>query len=94
MRVALDSKTKARGLSPRTGGQTMVITKYVKVSHSLIAVGAVGIRIPLYLAQQMKGGAHPSPFAALSFPDSKKVPNYCWFKVVIITNLEQKQKSA
>ena len=26
----------------------------------------------------MKGGAHPSPFAALSFPDSKKVPIYCW----------------
>ena len=26
----------------------------------------------------MKGGAHPSPFVALSFPDSKKVPIYCW----------------
>ena len=26
----------------------------------------------------MKGGAHPSPFAALSFPNSKKVPIYCW----------------
>ena len=25
----------------------------------------------------MKGGAHPSPFAALSFPNSKKVPIYC-----------------
>ena len=30
----------------------------VKVSHSLIAVRAVGVRV------------HPSPFAALSFPDS------------------------
>ena len=26
----------------------------------------------------MKGGAHPSPLAALSFPNSKKVPIYCW----------------
>ena len=26
----------------------------------------------------MKGGAHPSPFAALSFPNSKKVPIYWW----------------
>ena len=26
----------------------------------------------------MKGGAHPSPFAALSFPNSEKVPIYCW----------------
>ena len=26
----------------------------------------------------MKGGAHPSPFAAVSFPNSKKVPIYCW----------------
>ena len=26
----------------------------------------------------MKGGAHPSPFTALAFPDSKKVPIYCW----------------
>ena len=26
----------------------------------------------------MKGGAHPSPFAAFSFPNSKKVPIYCW----------------
>ena len=43
-----------------------------KVSHSLIAVGAVGVRVPLYL------GAHPSSFAALSFPNSKKVPIYGW----------------
>ena len=26
----------------------------------------------------MKGGAYPSPFAALYFPDSKMVPFYCW----------------
>ena len=26
----------------------------------------------------MKGRAHPSPFADLSFPNSKKVPIYCW----------------
>ena len=26
----------------------------------------------------MKGGAHFSPFAALSFPSSKKVHIYCW----------------
>ena len=26
----------------------------------------------------MKGGAHPSPFAALAFPNSKKVPIHCW----------------
>ena len=47
----------------------------VKVSHSLIAVGAVGVKSPtVSWAQLMKGGAHPSPFAALSFPNSKKVP--------------------
>ena len=26
----------------------------------------------------MKGGAHLSPFAALSFSVSKKAPTYCW----------------
>ena len=26
----------------------------------------------------MNGAAHPSTFAALSFPDSKKEPLYCW----------------
>ena len=29
----------------------------------------------------MKGGAHPSPFAALSFPDLNEVPSYFWDKV-------------
>ena len=28
--------------------------------------------------QLMKGGAHPFPSAALSFPNSKKIPIYCW----------------
>ena len=43
----------------------------VKVSHCLIAVEAVGVR-EAYLSwvQQLKSGAHPSSFAALSFPDS------------------------
>ena len=51
----------------------------VKVSHSLMAIGAVGVRVPTVTwAQLMKGGAHPSPFAALSFPNSKKVPIFCW----------------
>ena len=45
----------------------------IKVSHSLIAVGTLG----LSWAQQMKDKAHLSPFAALSFSDSKKVPIYC-----------------
>ena len=27
---------------------------------------------------QKKGGAHPAPFAASFFPDSKKLPIYCW----------------
>ena len=35
-------RAKARGLSPRKKVK-------VKVSHSLIAVGAVGVRVPLYL---------------------------------------------
>ena len=26
----------------------------------------------------MKGGAHPSSFTALSFPNSRKVPIFCW----------------
>ena len=50
----------------------------LKVFRSLIAVEAVGVRVPLSLGQLMKGGAHPSPSAALAFPNSKKVPIYCW----------------
>ena len=49
----------------------------VKVCHSLIAVGAVGVRVhTVSLAQLMKGRAHPFPFAALSFPNLKKVSIY------------------
>ena len=40
----------------------------VKIFHSLNAVGA----------QQMKGGALSSLFAALFIPDSKNVLIYCW----------------
>ena len=43
----------------------------MKVSYSLIAVGAVGLESHLSWAQLMKGIAHPSPFAALLFHDSK-----------------------
>ena len=50
----------------------------VKVSHGLIAVGAVGVSPTVSWAQLMKGGAYPSPFASLSFPNSKKVPIHCW----------------
>ena len=35
---------------------------------------AVGVRVPLYLGHS----AHLSPFTALSFPYSKKVPIFCW----------------
>ena len=54
-----------------------LIQKMVK-SNSLIAVGAVGLSPTVSCAQQMKGEAHPSPSAGLSFPDTKKVPIYCW----------------
>ena len=37
--------------------------KKIKDSHSEIAIGAVGVRVLLYL-WQVKGGAHPSPSAA------------------------------
>ena len=50
----------------------------VKVSHSLIAVGQWGLESHCILGTADKGGAHPSPFAALSFPNSKKVPIFCW----------------
>ena len=50
----------------------------VKVCHSLIAIGVVRVSPTVSQAQLMKGGAHPSPFAALSFPNSIKVPIYCW----------------
>ena len=39
----------------------------------------MGVESPtISWAQLIKGGAHVSPFAALSFPYSKKVPIFCW----------------
>ena len=53
---------------------TYVTEVQVKVFHSLLAVGAMDVKVPtISWAQLMKDGAHPSPFAALSFPNSKKV---------------------
>ena len=46
--------------------------KIVTVSLSLVAVGAVGLRAPLCL-EQLKAGAHSSPFAALTSSDSTRV---------------------
>ena len=34
----------------------------------------------------MKGGAHPSPFAALSFPDLKQVLINCWVDSEFFSN--------
>ena len=51
----------------------LIMCKKVKFSHSLIVVGAEGVRVPL-----MKGGAHPFLFAALAFFISKKVPIHYW----------------
>ena len=47
--------------------------------HSLIAVGEVGEGLEAHsiLGTADEGGAHPSPFASLSFSDSKKVHIYC-----------------
>ena len=42
--------------------------------HNIMAVGAAGVRGPLYI----KGATHLSPFVALFFPDSKQIPLYCW----------------
>ena len=39
---------------------TPIIVVKVKVSHSLLAVGAVGVSQTVSWAQLMKGGAHPS----------------------------------
>ena len=43
--------------------------------HSLLAVGAVGVRVHCILGTEMKDGAHPSPRPSLI---RKKVPIYCW----------------
>ena len=39
--------------------------------------GSGGLNPTASSAQLMKSGAHPSPFAALFFPNSKEVPIYC-----------------
>ena len=57
-------------------GSIALQIKKVKVSHSLIAVRAFGSSVSW--AQLMKDGAHPSPLAALSFPNSEKIPIHCW----------------
>ena len=33
----------------------------------------MGVRVPLYLKHSKKDGAHPSPFAALFFTNSKSI---------------------
>ena len=38
----------------------------------------VGARCPLYLRNSRWGRDHPCLFAALSYPDLKEVPIYCW----------------
>ena len=43
--------------------------KKVKVSLSLIAEGAGDLESTVSWAQPMKDGVHPSPFAALAFPN-------------------------
>ena len=45
-------------------------------------MGQWGLEAHCILAKLMKCGAHPSPFAAFSFPDSKKIPIYCWVDTV------------
>ena len=51
--------------------------KSLKICYSLIAVRAVGARGPLNFGHSRgKVVAHPSHFAAVSFPDSKKVSIY------------------
>ena len=45
----------------------MLMVKKVKVSHSLIAVGAVGVRVPLYFGHSW-GKAEPIPLLSLPYP--------------------------
>ena len=42
------------------------------------------VRVNASWALHMKGEAHLSPFAALSFPDLKKVPIYCLVDIDIL----------
>ena len=54
------------------------ISGKVKVSHSLVVERLLGVEARCILAQNIKSGVHISPFAVLSFPDSKQIPIYCW----------------
>ena len=47
------------------------------VSHSLIAIGAVRVRVPLYFGTADECRAHPSPFVAVSFPNLEGVVGWC-----------------
>ena len=47
----------------------------------------------MFWGQHMKDGAHPSPFAALSFPDSKKIPIYFWVDRVFQSLADSRQDS-
>ena len=63
----------------------MVSELQIKVSHSLMTVGAVGIRVKL-LGAVNERWTHPSPLAALSFPVSVKVPIYFWVDRVFLSS--------
>ena len=54
-----------------------VIWKIIpKLSLLPLLIWTTGSTEPL--AQHIKGGTYSFPLAALSFADSKQVPNYCW----------------
>ena len=38
----------------------------------------MGLEASVSRTQHLKGGVHAAPFAALSYPNSKQVPIYCW----------------
>ena len=78
------SKTTRNGCQSPTSRVTLKLGlgwyrhSVIKVSHSLIAVGAVGVRVPLYLGHSGWKVEPNTPFAALSFLYMKKVFIYCW----------------
>ena len=47
------------------------------------------VRVNASWALHMKGEAHLSPFAALSFPDLKKVPIYCLVDIDILSAVDK-----
>ena len=49
----------------------MIIMKRIKVSNGLTAIG--GQRPTVSWAQDVKGGAYPSSYAASFFPDCKQM---------------------